>query len=133
MSDEKVPEVVEIDEGEEETPATNMAYYLEKFVNCINAYEAETSDEKKADAIRWAYSSLLYIEDESKETRKDMRQRFKIRDAEVKQWLEKQEKIEAEEMAKSNVLPSVAETPAADPAAVSRADNTGADQEAPEQ
>lgn len=132
MSDEKAAAIVE-EEEEEETPATNMAYYLEKFVNCINAYESEASDEKKADAIRWAYSSLLYIEDEAKETRKDMRQRFKIRDAEVKQWLEKQEKLEAEEMEKSNVLPAVAETSAVDPSTASRADNTGVDQEAPDQ
>lgn len=135
MSDDKTPEIVnedknEQDDDEDDGPASNLAYYVEKFVNCLTAYENETDEEKKADAVRWAYSSILYLEDEGKEIRKMMRTKFRIKDAEVKQWLDAQEKLEAAEMAKANVV-SVAETPK-EAGSVAHADNTDAE-EVPEQ
>lgn len=137
MSDEKTPGIVNDDESErdgedDDGPASNLAYYVEKFVNCLIAYENETDEEKKADAIRWAYSSILYIEDEGKEIRKMMRTKFRIKDAEVKQWLDAQEKLEAAEMAKANVV-ATAETPKESVTSeVIRADNTNYEEE-PEQ
>lgn len=135
MADEKNPvvESVEEEDDDDNNPACNLAYYTEEFVNHLVAYQTEPSEEKKADAIRWAYASLLYIEDEGKEIRKNMRTKFKIKDTEVKQWLAVQEKEEAEELAKANVLPTTTTEVVTPTENVTRADNTGSTEKEPEE
>lgn len=93
------------EQEEDDDPASNLTYYVEEFTKNLISYMnfEDTQDEKKADAVRWAYASLLYLEEESKEIRKMMRSKFKIKDAEIKVWLSVQEKEQENNARPDNV------------------------------
>lgn len=83
------------EQKDEAGPADDLLYYANGFgENILDFFNTENEEEKK-NYVRWAYASLIWLEDESKAIRRNMRTKFQLKDADIKTWMEQQEKEEA--------------------------------------
>jgi len=109
----KMSEPANFNDDKDSSPYDNMSEYLEEFKDNIDTFagikpdgtgseeDKKLSEEKKI-ALSWAYVSLLYLEDDAKSLRRQMRSTFKIKDADIKKWAKEQERIEEETLNKVN-------------------------------